>query len=961
MSGVNVPLYAKKPVDIKRWVRNTRAPIAQVQNLLAEMAGYAAYVRAPMRWRSPGMIYAAGASLIPTSQAAERERWHFPIHTSTYALYLWGRITLALQNAGSLADCYARVSLRSGVLATDTVLATADTHWGGYSGTPSDVPSEWADFDFVLANPADSSDIYEVTGETDYYLTVSELNYARIVSAELHEIALVPDTDNGYAPTNFADGSPIYDNDRAHVVSMARRTWKRHAVPLAHFHADTDTRSIAAAATARNPIDDSSTAVSAATPGYTLDMRNRTTLNRTSLGVPVEFRVYADGTDADTGTVKILDSSGTEMLSVAVDQGGPRWYLTQGYLPATLAKYDPRYGGNTLGALVLYDFTLIELDRLGDPVTGQLSATLDAITASATGIVENTGDLDTSIGDITLSATGVGASMTLTLTNLDVYWENQDSNLLNGVFQIDVTTVGDQTGVEVVLTIPRADFVVSEGGTPPSPYGSEGGLYWGGANVDCNASIANMLSSVELLLETRNPAWTCTAVDDGDTAGTFTLTFAYAGTLTAGSYSIYIADNPGEGDQTLLKGSFGTDGSPYDYSFVVQVAGSSDQVVAATGDTEVIYIGDLNVTATWDDADNTITEDTSTQFTISCEQQGVGQSSNTITVTLDTGCTTSSPTTVSNTSGWTIGSWTNPGGGTQWTATLTTGSIGSGNTQSVTFATTPSTAGTLGLSATATNSIGFSDSSGTDSLTVNAAASWTVDATSGIGTPLTEAEAEAVLTDAGVGSPNVTSLWKFGTPASGDVSDSIGAKTLTASGTWSYQQSVSGWSTKSMKSTAGTSGILTNTSFGNINANSYTVFLLAKTSVEGGTRSIFGMGDIFDDDACIEITSTPRLQVGEGDGTRTVGGSDPTGSTRWIVLRIDDTGNTVDGFTSQEKIIGGTQACNGTRIFFGGDNVQTWFPGNTDYLLAFITPVALTNTEIKAVLTSLGESPGWTP
>jgi hypothetical protein len=241
---------------------------------------------------------------------------------------------------------------------------------------------------------------------------------------------------------------------------------------------------------------------------------------------------------------------------------------------------------------------------------------------------------------------------------------------------------------------------------------------------------------------------------------------------------------------------------------------------------------------------------------------------------------------------------------------------------------------------------------------------WTVDATSGIGTPLTEAEAEAVLSASAVAAPNVTSLWRFGSPASGNVPDVVGARTLTASGTWAYQQAVTGWAIQSMRSTAGTAARALNTTFGNVNANSYVVFLLAAhLSSITSTRTLWRFGNTFDDDACVEYTSSGsnRIQVGEGDGTRTSGTNDPTGAARWHVLRIDDTANTVDLFDDQEKIVGGSQACNGTELCFGGDNNQTWFPGSTDYMLAFVHAGTMTNAEIKAALTQLGHSPAWTP
>jgi hypothetical protein len=287
--------------------------------------------------------------------------------------------------------------------------------------------------------------------------------------------------------------------------------------------------------------------------------------------------------------------------------------------------------------------------------------------------------------------------------------------------------------------------------------------------------------------------------------------------------------------------------------------------------------------------------------------------------------------------------------------TVVTGSGVTGTLSQTIAAITTTATGTVDVQGTLSQTIANLSISAAGTVT----GSWTLDATSGKGTPLTQTEAQSLLSAAGVSSPSVTSLWKFGTPASGNVSDTIGAITLTESGAHNYQTSVTGWSIKSLQTTAGTAGLLENTAgVSNVSANSYTMFLLAKTGSVAATRSLMRLGAGFDSDACIELTTTPRAQVGHGGtSSRTTGGSDPTAAVRWWVLRV---GTDVDAFTAQEKILGGTKGCSGTRVTFGGDNVQTWFPNTTDYMLAFITPVAMTDAQIKSALQSLGETVPWT-
>lgn len=240
---------------------------------------------------------------------------------------------------------------------------------------------------------------------------------------------------------------------------------------------------------------------------------------------------------------------------------------------------------------------------------------------------------------------------------------------------------------------------------------------------------------------------------------------------------------------------------------------------------------------------------------------------------------------------------------------------------------------------------------------------WTLDATSGEATPLNKSEAEALLSAGGVASPSVTNLYLFGAASSGDVVDEVGSLDLTVSGTTTRQQAVSGWSLDSLQTTAGAAGKAINTGFGNVNANSYVVFLLAHLAEAqaGGVKTIMRLGDLFDDDATVNLTAAPAVQVGEGDGTYSTGTSDPLNAAHWFVLRIDDGANTVDLFTDQDKIIGGTQSCNGTELCFGGDNSQTWLPPACRYMLAFVHTGTMTNAQIKDTLVAAGKTVPWTP
>jgi hypothetical protein len=159
----------------------------------------------------------------------------------------------------------------------------------------------------------------------------------------------------------------------------------------------------------RNLIDNASTTVTANTIGAQLDMQYRTTLGRAALGVPVRLRVWAVNTNAgEAQSVRLLNSAGSTLIEVSItDTGSARWYVQDGYIPATDAKYDLHFGGATVMPTV-YSISLEEFCD-DQPNEGALAESIGSFTATATGTFvagENAGVLSQSIGSFTVSATG---------------------------------------------------------------------------------------------------------------------------------------------------------------------------------------------------------------------------------------------------------------------------------------------------------------------------------------------------------------------------------------------------------------------------------------------------------------------------------------------------------------------------------------------------------------------------
>ena len=143
----------------------------------------------------------------------------------------------------------------------------------------------------------------------------------------------------------------------------------------------------------KNLIDNSSTTVSASTPGYTVDLRYHTTLRLASVGVPVRLKVAAHSTAAnDTGAVVLKDSAGNIVLTCLVNGGvGEYWYWTNGYLPATLAKYDLHFQQPATGTLTVYSADVYEIDWTTDPILGAASITVGAVTIAAVAVAAGLG------------------------------------------------------------------------------------------------------------------------------------------------------------------------------------------------------------------------------------------------------------------------------------------------------------------------------------------------------------------------------------------------------------------------------------------------------------------------------------------------------------------------------------------------------------------------------------------
>lgn len=230
------------------------------------------------------------------------------------------------------------------------------------------------------------------------------------------------------------------------------------------------------------------------------------------------------------------------------------------------------------------------------------------------------------------------------------------------------------------------------------------------------------------------------------------------------------------------------------------------------------------------------------------------------------------------------------------------------------------------------------------------------DATSGVYCPATAGEWTTTRSAAGLPAGNPIALYLL-QEASGNAADSIGAFTLTASGTLlAYQQAIAGWARKAITTTAGGTGKLqsVDVALPDISTTSMLLLGYARTTTIGTTRDVIGAGA-----AATRLASQAVATTGQAraicNGTLATGAIDSGGVVRPWVSLIDRTGSRSALYTDAEKIVpafGATAA--GQSITLGNFSAGA---GTVAYLyLAVFSGAAaeLSDAQVKTLLTTLG-------
>lgn len=413
--------------------------------------------------------------------------------------------------------------------------------------------------------------------------------------------------------------------------------------------------------------------------------------------------------------------------------------------------------------------------------------------------------------------------------------------------------------------------------------------------------------------------------------------------------------------QPILVTSFGDAGSGNNLSggsldpgeHAMSVSGGSTEAVA-TGDTAGFYVVDIGFVVSFDP--EPATEDSAVGIAITYEPQGHVGVNNTYTVSISTSAgTITSPTLVENIHGWTIGTWSTSDGGVTYTATHTKAdSVGIGYAGgAIFFSTTPSAAGTITVNiTTSTNQTGVTTTY-SDSCTVNA--SWTMDATSGVGVPASAAEWTTVRAAAGL-SGSMDHLWLC-QEASGNLLDSIGSFNLIPSGTLARQQAVTGWDRDGVDFDVGVSEYVSNSSPA-VNPSTSSVLWLGYIDFDGVGTTIYTLM-VSGAALTLEVMDDETLRFGIFNGLQsrsrvTYSGVHP------VMVMADHTGSRLICVTDLESM-----------------SIRWETPGSSDYLYVggavYAAPAMkwiygamgldanaeLSLAQMSALLTTLGWSPAF--
>jgi hypothetical protein len=331
------------PIEIDRWCRNGQHPHVTFQNLLNQQANAAVLYRSKQVFSFGDTISSIPADpSIASFGVGDRARWRFAFRTGPYTHALYCVVVMRPQTSGYTTNSYGRLDIATNTAGTPAVASQTF----GYGVDPSNgtgALNTWTGFR-VIMNFIDG-----ISPDTEYYGTFYDVDYGRILSACVFDLQSLTEHNDGYLGQGKTTHSPVLTQDRLNVVSISNALWQKGGSHVWNFSVNDGTAPLSiGSTTATNIIDQTSTAISAATPGATLDMRNKDRISQTS-GVPCVMKMFAKTSAASTGSVLLKDSAGSTIATCTTTSTTAAWTSVSFNLPATVDKYDLQFK-NSVGA-----------------------------------------------------------------------------------------------------------------------------------------------------------------------------------------------------------------------------------------------------------------------------------------------------------------------------------------------------------------------------------------------------------------------------------------------------------------------------------------------------------------------------------------------------------------------------------------------------------------------------------
>lgn len=331
---------AMPPIEAARFCRNGHSPDAQMLNMLSGATNANVLYRSKEVFRSLTQLQTTRSSSVGTTV-----RWRSAMHSGPHTHSLLAIAALLPPNSNHGNDTYGKLTVYSDATES-TAAATAEFHYGVAPGTGAS--DGWQHLRVCMQ-------YLTIDADTDYYLKWTDETHGRLQSACVIELPTMTGSLAGYLAQNISARTPIVDTYRESIATIQRALWRRGKAHTFNWFVDLGASPrTTTSATDRNVIDDTSTTVSAATPGYTIDMTGQNRLSQTT--VPMVIKAFGHmGSAITDGTVKIKDSAGNTVTSLPAAWTGttPTWVSGTFDMDPDQDKYDLTFS-TSAGTFSLY-------------------------------------------------------------------------------------------------------------------------------------------------------------------------------------------------------------------------------------------------------------------------------------------------------------------------------------------------------------------------------------------------------------------------------------------------------------------------------------------------------------------------------------------------------------------------------------------------------------------------------